>query len=169
MILFTSTCNDTVYSCCDFPLPQEPCLPPVTPPTSCLPWSFQRTSYRSTGSRGAWPCCVPSTTNSGPAVCWGLVCSCVCSDNQGDVGSEELGVISCHQGCALSGGSFSLMSRYIYSLIATLNLGRNKISVIEKYLFCLQNIPSNFTTCIIFSMFMNFWLKSIFVCWINLW
>lgn len=67
------------------------------------------------------------------------------------------------------GVPFPWSSRYIYSLIATLNLGRNKISVIEKYLFCLQNIPSNFTTCIIFSMFMNFWLKSVFVCWINLW
>lgn len=136
MILFTSTCNDTVYSCCDFPLPQEPCLPPVTPPTSCLPWSFQRTSYRSTGSRGAWPCCVPSTTNSGPAVCWGLVCSCVCSDNQGDVGSEELGVISCHQGCALSGGSFSL----IVSLHIFLNCHpepRKKQNICDRKIFIL--------------------------------
>lgn len=56
-----------------FSPPQVLCLPLVTPPTLCLPWNYRPTSYRNTGSRGAWPCCVPSTTNCHPQRLWSVV------------------------------------------------------------------------------------------------
>lgn len=56
-----------------FSPPQVHCLPLVTPPTLCLPWNYQPINYRSTGSRGAWPCCVPSTTNCHLQCRWSVV------------------------------------------------------------------------------------------------
>lgn len=79
-----------------FSPPQVLCLPPVTPPTLCLPWNYRPTSYRNTGSRGAWPCCVPSTTNCFPQRLWSVVHTC-------DVFVLHVLVLVDGEGCGLGG------------------------------------------------------------------
>lgn len=79
-----------------FSPPQVLCLPLVTPPTLCLPWNYRPTSYRNTGSRGAWPCCVPSTTNCLPQRLWSVVHTC-------DVFVLHVLVLVDSEGCGLGG------------------------------------------------------------------